>query len=440
MFESFDRLARSPAHEVALGCLQAGIEAAHPISVIEDAVTLQGEQLSIMDDVIDLTEFETIQIIGGGKAAATVAVALEGILGELIDGGIVVTDDPKGTVTIEVVQGDHPIPSNRGRNGAKQVLETARAADEKTLLLVTLSGGGSALLPQPADEIAMSDLQAVTEDLLKSGATIDEINAVRKHASAIKGGRLAQAAAPARVSGLVFSDVVGNDPSVIASGPLSPDDTTFERANQVLDQYEITPPQSISSHFDAGIDGTVEETPNHGDPVFDEVSIHILADGLTALKAAAEHAESEDYRSMILSSRIRGEAREAAKTQIAIGEEIQATGNPLQEPAVVVSGGETTVTVTGDGEGGPNQEFVLAGGMELSEEDIILAAVDTDGRDGGSNAAGAIVDSDTLTDPDSARAALDQNDAGGYLRNRDALLITGQTGTNVNDLRILVVG
>ncbi|MFC7249930.1 glycerate kinase [Halomicroarcula sp. GCM10025324] len=437
MIRESDALARSPAHECALDCIEAGIEAAHPRTVVGAAVQRTGSQLRIDDAVYDLDAFERVVVLGGGKAAAQVAGELEAVLGDALTGGVVVTDDPEASDRVTVREGDHPVPSQRGVEGADAVLDEAWAADASTLVLAVITGGGSALLPAPVEAIGLEALQSVTDALLASGATIDEINTVRKHCSRLKGGRLAAAAAPATVATLVFSDVVGDDLSVIASGPTVPDGTTFADALAVLDRYDIDAP-AVRDHLQAGVDGDEAETPSAGDPAFDRVSTHVLADAWTALEAARSTAADHGYETLVLSSRLRGEAREVGLTHLAVAEELVATGNPVDPPAVVLSGGELTVTVRGDGEGGPNQEFALAGAIDLPAG-AVLAAVDTDGRDGASDAAGALVDSETVTDVAAARDALDDNDAGGYLGDRDARIVTGRTGTNVNDLRVLVV-
>jgi hydroxypyruvate reductase len=321
----------------------------------------------------------------------------------------------------------------------QQVREHLAEADERTLVLAIVTGGASALLPAPVESVSLSDLRMTTEALLESGADISELNAVRKHLSTLKGGGLARRAAPATVVSLVFSDVVGNDLGVIASGPVSPDETTFSDALSVLDRYELAVPDAVRNHLERGASGDVPETPKPGDPVFDRVTTHILADGYTALDAAAEVASDRGYTSCILSSRVRGEAREAAKSHVAVGEEAVATGNPIAAPAVILAGGESTVDVRGDGHGGPNLEFALSAALEFTE-DFVLAAVDTDGKDGGTDVAGALVDTETVPDAEAARDALARNDAATYLASRDALVRTGPTGTNVNDFRVLVAG
>ncbi|ELY90478.1 glycerate kinase type-2 family protein [Natrinema altunense] len=444
MIANRDRLAASEAREIALECVEAGIEAGHPRTVVHDTVALEGETLRIADATYDLREYDALVVLGGGNAAAHVAVALEAILGDRIDGGIVVTDDPVETERVTVRVGDHPIPSTRGVDAADDVLAAAAAADGDTLVLAAITGGGSALMPAPAGDLSLDDLRTTTDALLASGADIGDINAVRKHLSALKGGRLARRAAPATVASLVLSDVVGNDPSVIASGPVAPDGSTFDDALAVCERYEIDAPGPVQARLEHGAAGEIAETPGPDDAAFETVSNHIVADGMTTLDAARDAAAERGYETLVLSSRVRGEARDAAATHVAIAEEVLATGRPVAPPAVVLSGGETTVTVRGDGTGGPNQEFAASAALELADggdiEDggeIAVAAVDTDGSDGATDTAGALVDGTTVADSDAAREALAENDAYPYLESRDGLLFTGPTGTNLNDLRVI---
>ena len=433
-------LACGDAHEVVLDCIEAGIEAAHPERVLADSLSLSGGQLRIGGDVYDLDAYDDVLVLGGGKAAGQVASALEGLLGDTVDGGVVVTDDPVETDRVDVVEGSHPVPNEPGVDGARRVLARTTDADERTLVLAVITGGGSALLPTPAGDLSLADVRETATALLECGATIDEINAVRKHRSAIKGGRLAAAAAPATVATLAFSDVVGDDPGVIASGPTAPDPTTFDDALAVVDRYDLAVPAPVRDHLEAGAAGDREETPGP-DADFGHVRYHLLADAWTALDAARAVADDAGYETVVLSSRVRGEAREQGLAHAAVAEEVVATGNPVEPPVVVLSGGETTVTVHGDGSGGPNQEFALRAALELPDG-AVLGTVDTDGRDGGTDAAGALIDGGTVADAEAAalaRDALDDNDAEPFFADRDALVWTGQTGTNVNDLRVLVV-
>ncbi|WP_255190760.1 glycerate kinase type-2 family protein [Natronobeatus ordinarius] len=443
MFQNRARHATTGARSAALACLEAGIDAAHPGRVLEATVELEGDVLCILETEYDLTAYDRLGVLGGGKAAGGVASALESVLGTRIDDGVAVTTDGATTDRVAVWTGDHPMPSERNVAGTRRVLERAEAADEGTLVLAVVTGGTSALWCAPAEGLSLSDLRPTTEALLGSGASIHEINAVRKHCSAIKGGRLAQAATPATVATLAISDVVGDDPSVIGSGPTVPDPSTFDDALAVIDDYDLRREVSdaVVDRLERGANGDLEETPTAEDAAFDRAGWHLLANNRTAVDAAATAARERGYDPLVLSSRVRGEAREAGRFHAAVGEEAAATGDPLEPPAVVLSGGETTVTVRGDGTGGPNQEVALAAALEFASEgtDAVLASVDTDGIDGPTTAAGAIVDGGTIEDVDEGRRALENNDAYAALEEVGALLETGYTGTNVNDLRVLVL-
>lgn len=450
MIRNRDALARTPAHELALDCIEAGIQAALPERVVREQVRIEDGALTISPSMVggdedgsesasyDLAEYDEVVVLGGGKAAAQVAAALESVLGDRLSGGAVVTNDPVETSRVEVLPGDHPVPSAAGVESTRRVLDLAAAADEGTLVLAVITGGGSALLAAPAEGVGLDDLRATTDALLRSGASIHDMNAVRRHLSAVKGGGLARAAAPATVVTLAFSDVVGNHLAAIASGPTVPDGTTYADAIAVLDRYDLAVPEAVRDHLDRGAAGELPETPGPDDPVFDRTSAFVLADGFTAISAARDVVAGRGFEPLVLSSRVRGESREAGGFHVAVVEECLATGNPVEPPAALLSGGETTVTVTGDGAGGPNQEFALAAAIDLPDG-TVLASVDTDGIDGASDAAGALVDVDTVEDRREATAALDRNDAGGHLADRDALIRTGKTGTNVNDLHVLVV-
>ncbi|WP_435076810.1 glycerate kinase type-2 family protein [Halococcus sp. AFM35] len=439
MIRNREGLAKTGAHETALDCIEAGIEAAQPTRVMNEALELDGRELTVGDATVDLDGYDEVVVVGGGKAAAQMATVIEDVLGEWLTDGVVVTNDPQETSRIRVVEGSHPTPNEAGEEGARRVLSLADGATGETLVLCLISGGGSALLPAPVDGVSLAELQSLTDDLLSSGATIHEINAVRKHLSAIKGGQLAAAAAPATVHSLLVSDVVGDDPSVIASGPTVPDESTYADALAVLERYDIQPSTAVEAHLEEGVAGERPETPAAGDSVFEQARLHVLANGFTALAAARTVAEERGYTPVILSSRIEGEAREAAKTHAAIAEEARASANPVSPPAVFLSGGETTVTLRGDGTGGPNQEFVLSGALTVESAGVVVASVDTDGKDGASDVAGALADRETLDNRRQARTALATNDVSPYLVERNAVIETGKTGTNVNDLRVLVV-
>ena len=432
-----EALASTAAHETVLDALLAGIEESDPATVVASTVSLDGAHLQVGEASYDLSAYEEVLVLGGGNAASQVARALESVLGDRLDGGLVITDDPVETERVTVLPGDHPVPSERGVDSTRQLLDRAEAAGEDTLILGVITGGGSALMPAPAVGLGLQDLVETTDQLLHSGAPIQDINAVRKHLSQLKGGQLAAAAAPGTTVALVLSDVVGNHLDVIASGPLVPDPTTYADAQAVLDRFDLSVPQAVQDHLAAGAAGDREETPKPGDPIFDRVSTHVVADGMTALSAAAEVVAEAGYDPLVLSSRVEGEAAESAKTHAAVANEIAATGTPIEPPAAVLSGGETTVTVEDGGSGGPNQEFALSAGLAL-DGDAVVGAVDTDGIDGASDAAGALVD-ESVIDRAAAQAALDENESGAYLTERDRTILTGHTGTNVNDLRLLLV-
>ena len=438
MIADRDRLAATPSHDVAMSCLKAGIEAATPERVLRESLSVEEGFLTVAGSEYDLAAYDSVVVLGGGKAADVVARELEGHLEGYLDRGLVVSTSPVDTDTVETVEGSHPIPDADSLEGARRVFQRARDLGEGTLVLAPITGGGSALLALPAGDITLVDLQETTEELVESGASINEINAVRKHCSAIKGGGLARAAAPATVVSLLFSDVVGDDPGVIASGPTAPDETTYEDALEILDRYDVGVPSVVRDHLEAGAAGEREETPA-APGVLGHVDNHVLADAWTALSAARDVASEAGYEPLVVSSRVRGEATEAALSQLAIAEECAATGTPVEPPAVLLSGGETTVTVMGNGDGGPNLEFTLRVAVE-QPEGIVCASVDTDGEDGGTEVAGAIVDDETLSNPQRGRAALLENDALPALEESDAVIETGPTGTNVNDLRVFVIG
>ena len=380
-------------------------------------------------------------VIGAGKAAAAMARAVEDHWDGPLE-GLVVTRTGHGLPTrvIEVTEAAHPIPDQAGRIAAERIAGMVRGLSADDLVLCLVSGGGSALLALPADGISLEDKRAVTSALLRSGASIHEINCVRKHLSAIKGGRLAALARPARLVTLAISDVAGDDPSVIASGPTVPDPSTLAEARAVLARHTITPSDAIARH----LADPAHETPKPGDSAFGNSEYRLIATPRMALEAAATQALSMGYRPLVLGDAIEGEAREMAKVMAGIARSIRRHGQPLAGPAVILSGGEATVTLRGDGRGGPNAEFALAQALALKGESGIHAiACDTDGIDGSEDNAGAIIGPDTLAraaaqglDP---AAALADNDSHGLFKALGDLVVTGPTRTNVNDFRAIVV-
>lgn len=425
--------------DLALECVAAGIDAANPESSIHDVLSLHGSTLAVRDDEFDLATYDRVLVLGGGNAAGYATLALESVLGDHIDDGIVVTDNPVETSHVRILAGDHPTPSDRGVRSTRELLSLADTATAEDLVITLVTGGGSALLAAP-DGIELGDLQATTAALIESGATIHEINAVRKHLSAIKGGRLARRLRPATTVGVLCSDVVGDDQSVIASGPISPDRSTYTDAVSVIERYDVDVPESVGDLLRAGAAGDRTETPTADGTAFDHVHTYVVASNEDATAAAAETARENGFSPLVLGSRLRGRAREVAKVVVGIAEQVRATGEPVEPPAVLLSGGETTVAVAGGGIGGPNHELALSAALELDDDGIVVAAVDTDGIDGNTESAGAVVTSETVENRRDARLALDRNDAGSYLDAIGARIHTGPTTTNVNDLHVIVVG
>lgn len=377
-------------------------------------------------------------VLGGGKAAASMAAALE-TAWDLPISGLVVTRYGHALPLrhIELVEAGHPMPDDAGADAAKRMLAMAQTAGPDDLVVFLASGGASSLLAAPADGVPLADKQAVTKALLKSGATIHQINAVRKHLSAIKGGRLAVAAAPAQLLTLAVSDVPGDDMDVIGSGPTVPDRSTLADARQVLEAFDIDPPASVA----ARLADPRAETPKPDDSAFARADFRMIATPMRALKAAQTASQVPAH---ILSDRIEGEAREVAKVLGALARNIQSHGEPFEPPVVLLSGGETTVTVRGNGRGGRNAEFLLALAVELDGLPGVHAiACDTDGIDGSEDNAGAILRPDSL-----ARAAelgidpkdrLADNDGYGFFQALGDLIVTGPTLTNVNDFRVILI-
>lgn len=380
-------------------------------------------------------------VIGAGKASAAMAKTVERCWpGEV--SGLVVTQYGYGVDcnAIEIVEASHPVPDSAGRNAAERILALAKGAGRDDLVLCLISGGGSALMPLPADGLSLADKQAVNKALLRSGANIGEMNCVRKHLSAIKGGRLAAAAAPARVLTLMISDVPGDDPATIASGPTVPDPTSFSDAQAILGKYDIAEPAAALEHLRAAAD----ETPKPGDARFATAETRMVAAPQMALQAAATVAEAAGVTPIILGDAIEGEAREVAKVFAGIARQVARHGHPAAAPAVLLSGGETTVTVRGQGRGGRNSEFLLALAVALDGHPGIYAlAADTDGIDGSEDNAGALLAPETLSRAMAAnvdaKERLADNDGYGFFEAVGGLIKTGPTLTNVNDFRAIFV-
>ncbi|WP_029046602.1 glycerate kinase [Cupriavidus sp. amp6] len=380
-------------------------------------------------------------VIGAGKAAAAMAQAVEANWqGEL--SGLVVTRYGHGAECkrIEVVEAAHPVPDEAGARAAQRMVELVQGLGADDLVLCLISGGGSALLAAPAPGLTLADKQSVNKALLKSGASIGEMNCVRKHLSALKGGRLALHCAPARVETLLISDIPGDDPTLIASGPTLPDATTCADALAVIAKYGIDVPANVRAHLESG----AGETPKPGDARFEGHRNVTLATAQQSLEAAAARARELGFEAHILSDCIEGEAREVAEVHAAIARQVAQRGQPFSKPCVLLSGGETTVTVRGKGRGGRNAEFLLALAVALDGLPGVHAiAGDTDGIDGSEDNAGALLSPDTLTRAAArglnARAHLENNDGYGFFAGVDYLIVTGPTRTNVNDFRAILI-
>jgi len=428
-----ERLLRAHARAI----FRASLLAANPEAAVERALRR-----------LPLDRYRRIFVVGAGKASAAMARASERVLGRRVAAGLINTKDGHLAPLKRIVLNEcsHPVPDERGVEGARRIMELARGAEAGDLVLCLISGGGSALLPAPAEGLTLELKQETTRLLLACGATIHEINAVRKHLSAIKGGQLARLAAPASVVALLLSDVIGDPLDVIGSGPTAPDAATFGSAWAVVAKYGLGEkvPAAVRARLEAGMAGQEAETPKAGDACFRRVKNLIVGSNRLAVQAAAAKAKELGYRPLVLSTTIDGETREIAAMHCAIAREVLATGRPAKAPVCLISGGETTVTIRGDGLGGRNQEFALAAALQIQGLAGVLAfSAGTDGTDGPTDAAGALADGATTE----KAAALGLN-AAAFLANNDSyrffeplgdLVKTGPTGTNVMDVRLVLV-
>jgi glycerate 2-kinase len=417
----------------AKAILMAALAAADPTAAVEQVLRARD----------DLDRYQRIFVVGAGKAGGTMARAVEHFLGARISAGCInVKDgDTARTRIIETRPCGHPVPDERGFDGARRIAEICSEAGENDLVICLLSGGASALTPYPAPPITLAEKQETTRLLLACGADIHEINAVRKHLSAIKGGQLARLAAPAHVLSLILSDVVGDDPDVIGSGPTAPDSSTFHDAFSVLEKYELR--DRVPARVRERLRNGAQETPKAADPLFDNVENIIVGSNQKSLESAARAAKDLGYRTLILSSTIEGETKDVARMHAAIARQIRRYEQPVRPPVCVISGGETTVTMRNGnaGKGGRNQEFALAAAIEVAGlEDILILSAGTDGTDGPTDAAGAFADGTTVARADSkASDALRDHDAYPLFAELGDLITTGSTGTNVMDLHLILV-
>ncbi|MGE5820652.1 MAG: glycerate kinase type-2 family protein [Deltaproteobacteria bacterium] len=433
----------------ALAIFNAGLKSADPHAAIRRFVRRDGAVLEIAGQRYDLSQYRNIYVLGAGKASARMAQAVEALVEDRIAGSAVIVKYGYNapTKSVKILEAGHPLPDHAGLKAAANVIGLAKGADKDDLILCLLSGGGSALLSCPREGISLQDKQETTDWLLKSGARIEEINAVRKHISQVKGGGLARSAYPATVVSLIMSDVVNDTIETIASGPTAPDPTTYGGSVTILEKYGLWQhiPAAVRELLQRGVRGEVAETPKEGEATFFKVTNVVVGNNRLATRGAKRRARELGYRSCILSSSIEGETRDAAVFHVAVAKEVLISGEPIGRPACLVSGGETTVTVRGEGMGGRNQEFALAAALEIEgSEQIVVLSGGTDGTDGPTNAAGGIVDGTTIRRAKDkgldGRAHLEKNDSYPFLRSTDDLLVTGPTLTNVMDLRLILVG
>ena len=432
--------ASTAAREAALAVWTAALAAGAVAPLVQRHLRLADSMLVAGTVTLDLDRVDRVLVLGAGKAGASMARAVEAVLGERGSEGFVVVKDGYRAPTswIEIAEAGHPVPDARGEEAAGRLLALASSATERDLVLVLVSGGGSALTPAPAPPITLAEKQAVTRLLLEAGATIGELNAVRKHLSRFKGGLLARAAQPATVVTLALSDVIGDPLDVIASGPTAPDSSTFADALEVLAARGVLDraPAAVVARLRAGARGAVEETPKPGDPLFARVRSLVIGNNAVVVGAAALAAERRGYRPYVLTRALQGEARE-------VGRDLVERARFLPGPVCVIAGGETTVTVKGTGRGGRCQEAALAAALALRDgDDLVFLAAGTDGTDGPTDAAGAVVDAGTVARGAmrglDAQAALEDNDASGFLGAIGDRIVTGPTLTNLLDLYLVV--
>ena len=430
---------------IADNMIESALRAVDPYYLILDQLKLKNDILKIQNkETIDLTQFERIFVIGAGKGAAPMALAMEEQLGEKLTAGAINVKYGHGQHLnkIQLFEAGHPILDENTIRNTGQILQIADMAGEKDLVIVLITGGGSALLELLPEGIGLDDLAKINELLLSSGAAIDEINTIRKHLSLIKGGQLAKRIAPARTVSLILSDVIGDPLQSIASGPTAPDATTFTQAVEIVSKYNLTDkaPVKISEYLKKGINGDIPETPNDQDTVFNSVSNYVIGNNLLALNKLRQVAEDNGYKTAMLTDRMQGEAKEIARLLAGMIKSGMQSGIPVSTPGCILLGGEPTVTLTGDGKGGRNQEIALAILQEMKDihSEFYFCSLGTDGTDGPTDAAGAWIDENTINTVAkkdlNIADYLKRNDSYHFFKQIDQLLITGPTRTNVMDL------
>jgi hydroxypyruvate reductase len=432
----------------ALRIFNAALRAARPIEAVLRHCRVEGNTFIAGKERYRLDRFRNVYVIGAGKATAAMAQAAERLLGNRIRGGLINVkyDHTARLRRIEINECAHPVPDEAGVRGAGRIARIAEQATADDLIVCLISGGASALMPSPAAGLTLDQKQTTTKLLLNSGATIHEMNAVRKHLSGLKGGLLARLASPATVVSLLLSDVIGDDLDVIGSGPTAPDRSTFAGARAILEKFALLDrvPDAVVERIERGIEGDIEETPKPGDPLFGRVQNVVVGSCALAVNAAERQARNLGYHTLVLSTMIEGETREVAKVHAAIAKEILMSGRPVKPPACVISGGETTVTIRGDGLGGRSQEFALAAALDLDGvHGVVVLCAGTDGTDGPTDAAGAIADGRSVARGTAAgldsKRCLAANDSYHFFEPLGDLIKTGPTNTNVMDVRLILV-
>lgn len=437
------------ARRLALGAIEAALAAADARTAVKAHVKLKGSYLQVNNERFSLDDFDSIYVIGAGKASGHMTEALFDILRHRITSGLVIVPDyldtKLSTGPVNLWKASHPIPSYRGVEGVKRMLSLVREANAKDLVFCLISGGGSALMPLPYGNITIKQKQKITSDLLKTRATITEINCVRKHLSVIKGGRLAELLQNAKIISLIISDVVGDRLDTIASGPTVPDTTTFSDAMYVLKKYNLwhSLNRNVKHVIEMGSSGKIPETPKPRSRVFRNVRNFLIADNKLACETARNYLKSRGINTIILTTALQGEAKEVGLAVSSIASGINSGMMLIKKPAAVIMGGETTVTIRGRGRGGRNQELVLSASKGISElGNTVVASIGTDGLDGNSDVAGAIADSFTFKRASKMNLRPDQflinNDSYTFFSKLRDTIRTGPTGTNINDITVLM--
>ncbi len=438
-------LERDDLHKIALDVIEYGLRSADPYNAILSS-------LRVRDNVVYVKNLEVkvggrIHVIGFGKASKRMASAIHDALGKYITGGIVISPEEPGFIgSIEVVKGDHPIPGDNTLISSQKVLDYLQNnVHENDIVFILISGGGSALFEVPEDTISLDDIGKLARELMKRGADIFELNAVRKRFSKVKGGKLLKYIRAKNIVSIIISDVVGDRLDTIASGPTSPDETTYRDVYNILTRRRLWDeiPERMRSIIEAGLNGKIPDTPKPGDPIFERVHNIIVASNAIVLELMARKIEEYGFKPLILTSMIEGEAREVGKVVASIIKNIIFYSKPIQKPTALLIGGETVVTVKGSGIGGRNQELCLSLAISIKGFETVAVCMGTDGIDGVSPAAGAIVDGSTINE--GYRMGLDpikyleNNDSYGYFSKINRAIITGYTGTNVNDILLALI-